>query len=116
MSNHLGISSRFIDWLQLKALRQLIAACFIDQVAVRKDILEHTSGTKYASTRGIPYRALDIAEDVFIHPSSVLFGESPPDYIVFQEVVKGSKVWLKGKLFHQTFLVTNELFAKELLL
>ncbi|KAF8917814.1 P-loop containing nucleoside triphosphate hydrolase protein [Mucidula mucida] len=69
--------------LQLKVLRQLLTAGFIDQVAVRKDRVEKESGgTKYTSTKGVPYRALGVPEDVFIHPSSVVAGQSPPEYVV----------------------------------
>ncbi|KAG6830018.1 hypothetical protein H0H92_002546 [Tricholoma furcatifolium] len=83
--------------LQLKVLRQLLTAGFIDQVAVRKDRLDPSSANaQYATSKGIPYRALGIAEDVFLHPSSVLANVSPPEYIVFNEVVRTSRAWLKG--------------------
>ena len=86
--------------LQVKVVRQLLCASFIDQVAVRKDLVEHsfTSGTKYASSRGIAYRALGLDDDVYIHPSSVLFSRAPPDYVVFQEAVRSSRIWLKCML------------------
>jgi ATP-dependent RNA helicase DHX37/DHR1 len=81
-------------------LRQLLAAGFIDQIAVRKDVAERSSssGTKFASSRGVEYLAIDIAEDVFIHPSSALFHQSPPKYVAFQEVIRGTKVWIKSKV------------------
>ncbi|CDO72409.1 hypothetical protein BN946_scf184977.g108 [Trametes cinnabarina] len=84
--------------LQLKVLRQLIAAGFIDQVAVRKDIAQKGigSGTQYTTSRGVAYQALGIDEDVFIHPSSVLANQRPPDYVVFLEVVRTSRVYIKG--------------------
>jgi len=90
---------------QVKALRQLIAASFIDQVAIRKDIVQTSSanGNKYASCRGVAYRANGVTEDVFIHPSSVLFHKAPPDYVVFQEVVRSTKVWIKSRLLPLTF-------------
>ncbi|KAH8114512.1 P-loop containing nucleoside triphosphate hydrolase protein, partial [Phellopilus nigrolimitatus] len=83
--------------LQIKVLRQLLCSAFIDQVAVRKDMIQNTamSGNKYASTRGVPYRALGIDEDAFIHPGSVLFNKPPPDFIVFQEAVHSSQLWLR---------------------
>ncbi|KAI5896491.1 P-loop containing nucleoside triphosphate hydrolase protein [Schizophyllum commune H4-8] len=83
---------------QLKVLRQLLAAGFIDQVAVRKDRLDSASsgGTQYTNCRGVPYRAIGIEEDVFIHPSSVVHDHRPPEYVVFNEVVRTSKIWLKG--------------------
>ncbi|OSX59823.1 hypothetical protein POSPLADRAFT_1066944 [Postia placenta MAD-698-R-SB12] len=84
--------------LQLKVLRQLIAAGFIDQVAIRKDLVQRTGllGEKYTTSKGVPYQALGIAEDVFIHPSSVLANTPPPDYVVFLEVVRTSRVYIKG--------------------
>ncbi|GJE85929.1 ATP-dependent RNA helicase [Phanerochaete sordida] len=84
--------------LQLKVLRQLLTAGFIDQVAVRKDRAEKgaASGEQYTTARGVPYRALGIDEDVFIHPSSVLANQPPPEFVVFLEVVRSSKVFVKG--------------------
>ena len=57
--------------IQLKVLRQLLAAGFIDQVAVRKDKVskDGASGQQYTTSRGVPYRAIGIDEDVFIHPA-----------------------------------------------
>ena len=79
-----------------------IAAGFIDQVAVRKDIAQkgriEGAGTQYTTSRGVPYQALGIPdEDVFIHPSSVLAGEAPPEYVVYLEVVRTSRVYIKGE-------------------
>lgn len=84
---------------QVKALRQLIAASFIDQVAVRKDLVQQssTNGNTYSSCRGVAYRANGVTEDVFIHPTSVLFHKEPPEYVVFQDVVRGTIVWIKSK-------------------
>ncbi|KAK7469227.1 putative ATP-dependent RNA helicase DHR1 [Stygiomarasmius scandens] len=102
-TNFTGIDARFApdlrppNELQLKVLRQLLAAAFIDQVAVRKDRIEsNSSGTQFATSKGVPYKALGISEDVFIHPSSVLASVSPPEYVVFSELVRTSKVWIKG--------------------
>lgn len=83
---------------QLKVLRQLLAAAFVDQVAVRKDLVEKKSatGVQYSNAKGVAYRALGVSEDVFIHPSSVLSQKSPPDYLIFTEVVRTTKPWLKG--------------------
>ncbi|TBU35061.1 P-loop containing nucleoside triphosphate hydrolase protein [Dichomitus squalens] len=87
--------------LQLKVLRQLVAAGFIDQVAVRKDVAQKGraagAGTQYTTARGVPYQALGIPdEDVFVHPSSVLAGGAPPEYVVYLEVVRTSRVYIKG--------------------
>lgn len=83
---------------QLKVLRQLLTAAFIDQIAVRKDLVEKKSatGTQFSTAKGVPYRALGISEDVFIHPSSVLSQRSPPDYLTFTEIIRTTKPWLKG--------------------
>ena len=85
---------------QIKVLRQLLAAAFIDQVAVRKDKVDKatSSGTQWTNCKGVPYRAMGIAEDVFIHPSSALTGNSPPEYVVYHEVIRTTRVWLKGRL------------------
>lgn len=79
-------------------LRQLLTAGFIDQVAVRKDRVEQTplTGVKYATSKGVPYRALGVSEDVFIHPSSVLANTVPPEYVVFNELIRTTRVWIKG--------------------
>ncbi|GAA5900422.1 hypothetical protein JCM5296_001422 [Sporobolomyces johnsonii] len=99
-----GIDAGFVPKLappsetQLKILRQLLTSAFIDQVAIRKDLLDKASSISYSkvgSTRGIPYRAFGIDEDLFIHPSSNLFHSSPPEFIVFQELHRTHKVWLK---------------------
>ncbi|GAA5902843.1 hypothetical protein JCM8208_006490 [Rhodotorula glutinis] len=99
-----GVDAGFVPKLappnetQLKVLRQLLTAAFIDQVAIRKDLVDKTSNlsfAKVASTRGVAYRAFGIDEDLFIHPSSDLFHSSPPEFIVFNELHRTHKVWLK---------------------
>ncbi|KAF8461309.1 P-loop containing nucleoside triphosphate hydrolase protein [Russula ochroleuca] len=73
-----GFTQNCLRHETFRVLRQLITSCFVDNVA------------------SVPYRALCISEDVFIHPSSVLATTSPPDYVVYHEVVRTSQVWLKG--------------------
>jgi ATP-dependent RNA helicase DHX37/DHR1 len=92
------ITSLLLIFLQLKVLKQLLTAAFIDQVAVRKDIVDkhEASGTQYSTSKGVAYRALGVNEDVFIHPSSVLIGGPPPDFVVYHEIVRTSKAYLKG--------------------
>ncbi|CAE6426594.1 unnamed protein product [Rhizoctonia solani] len=80
---------------QIKLLQQIITSGFIDQIAVRKDYIEKQTGVKRTSARGVAYQAIGVKEDVFIHPSSVLFGGPPPDFVAFQDVVRTSRVWLK---------------------
>ncbi|CAL1713077.1 unnamed protein product [Somion occarium] len=82
--------------LQLKVLRQLLAAGFIDQVAVRKDKISPSSGQQFTTSKGVPYRAMGISEDVYIHPSSVLANMPPPDFVVYLEVVRTSRIFIKG--------------------
>ena len=79
-------------------LRQLLTAGFIDQLAVRKDKVEKAtaSGEQYTTSKGVAYRAVGIDEDVFIHPSSVLAHMPPPEFVVFLEVVRTSKIFVKG--------------------
>ena len=80
-----------------------MTSCFVDHVAVRKELVEKDSATGIQRTtaKDIQYRTLGILEDVYIHPSSVLATTSPPpDYIVYHEVVRTSQVWLKGLIHY----------------
>lgn len=105
------LSTRNLTWdaklrppndTQLKVIRQVLCAGYVDQVAVRKDLVPANSGTHsfshYESAKGIPYRALGVPEDVFVHPSSTSFGTSigAADYVVFGELTRTSKVWIKN--------------------
>lgn len=84
---------------QLKVLRQLITSAFIDQVAVRKDLVDKSSSLSYAkvaSTRGVPYLAFGVEEDLFIHPSSGVFHSSSAEFIIFQDLHRTTKVWMKS--------------------
>ncbi|RUS33841.1 hypothetical protein BC938DRAFT_483570 [Jimgerdemannia flammicorona] len=86
--------------IQLRALRQILAAGFIDSVALRADLASAGAagkGRKFKSTRGVPYRVMWSDEDAYIHPGSVLYHDSPPEMVVYQEVFKASRVWLKGE-------------------
>ena len=51
----------------------MLTAGFIDQVAVRKDLVEKSTktGKIFASSRGVPYKALGVSENIFIHPSFI---------------------------------------------
>ncbi|KAK0543984.1 putative ATP-dependent RNA helicase DHR1 [Tilletia horrida] len=98
--------------MQLKVLRQLLCAAFIDQVAVRADLIDSVAdleaegslsggggghgwlcknggikSSRMKSTRGIPYRALGLSEReaAYIHPSSALYHHRPPEWIIFSE-------------------------------
>lgn len=81
------------DAAQCKALRQLLAAIYIDRVAVRADVVgapeadaAPVRGAKLASTRGVPYVALGVPGPVYIHVSSALFHRAPPEWVVFGAV------------------------------
>lgn len=97
MSSLLKVRSEVeTDATQVKVLRQILTAGFIDQTAVRLD-LALKKPIKFTSCRNVPYRSSsNVSEEVFIHPSSALFHRPPPDFIVFQEVVRTSRPWLKG--------------------
>ncbi|KAF9013392.1 P-loop containing nucleoside triphosphate hydrolase protein [Cyathus striatus] len=84
--------------LQLKVIRQLLTAGFIDQVAVRKELVDrdHATGVKYATAKGVAYKAIGVSEDVYIHPSSVVANSTPPDYVVYHEIVRTGRAYLKG--------------------
>jgi ATP-dependent RNA helicase DHX37/DHR1 len=82
----------------MKVLRQILCAGFIDQVAVRADLVsKNKSGQKYENTRGVVYKAVGVSDETFIHPSSGMFGGTPPDWVVFSEVVRTNRVWLRSK-------------------
>lgn len=85
--------------LQLKVIRQLLTAAFIDQVAIRKDLLAPSSAdySKVTSTRGVEYQAVGVNETVYIHPSSVLFHNAPPEAVVFQELIRTSKPYIRSE-------------------
>ncbi|TKY88991.1 hypothetical protein EX895_002232 [Sporisorium graminicola] len=102
---------------QLKVIRQLIASAYIDQVAVRADLISNESvvssstvnpdertnqmlfrlrtkggGDRMQSTRGVPYKAMGVPGFAFIHPTSSFYHTTPPSWVVFSEVQRsGSK-------------------------
>ncbi|CAG8444457.1 12685_t:CDS:10 [Funneliformis mosseae] len=81
--------------IQIKALKQIITAGFIDQVAIRKGVIEKSSKT-FSSTRNVEYCTMWTEDVVFIHPTSILYHNKPPNFVVYQELHKTSKVWMKG--------------------
>ncbi|CAG8438620.1 8713_t:CDS:10 [Ambispora leptoticha] len=83
---------------QLKVLRQIITAGFIDQVAVRKGLVDKSANaaSSFSSTRGVAYTTMWSDEDAFIHPSSVLYHAEPPNFVVYQELQRTTKIWMKG--------------------
>ncbi|KAF7727046.1 putative ATP-dependent RNA helicase DHR1 [Apophysomyces ossiformis] len=83
---------------QLKVLRQIITAGLIDSVAVRTDVLETGGGKgkRFKNSRGVPYKLMWSDEEVFIHPTSVLYGQEPPRFLVYTELFQSTRTWLKG--------------------
>ena len=107
---------------QLKVIRQLIASAYIDQVAVRADLISHENivstsmlkkggderteqmlwklktkggGDRMESTRGVPYKAMGVEGWAFIHPTSVLYHNTPPAWVVFAEVQRSGSRFAK---------------------
>ncbi|ORY32326.1 P-loop containing nucleoside triphosphate hydrolase protein [Naematelia encephala] len=87
---------------QLKVIRQILTAGFIDQIAVRSDVFNKSSKS-FTSSRNVAYRAVGLGdEQVYIHPTCVLFHRAPPEFLTFQDIVRtrrtdgNSKVWIKG--------------------
>ncbi|GMM28987.1 ATP-dependent RNA helicase [Martiniozyma asiatica (nom. inval.)] len=91
---------------QIQAIKQMVAVGFIDQVAVRLDIIDKEFKlTNKMKIINIPYMTAlpshDAEEEepfVYIHPSSVLTdsGEAP-EYLVYQSLNKSSAAKLKLK-------------------
>ncbi|ODQ54452.1 P-loop containing nucleoside triphosphate hydrolase protein [Saitoella complicata NRRL Y-17804] len=88
--------------LQIKAIKQIVAAGFIDQVAIKADLLPKNQirGSK-ATMQNIPYVTLFPSSSpregqdpaVYIHASSTLMTASPaaaPDYIIYHELHRAS--------------------------
>lgn len=93
----LGVPSK----QQISALKQIITSGFIDQVAIRTDAIDADYKlSKKASITSVPYSVVNpvaqygdnVDPHVYIHPSSLLasIGLTPPQYIVYQTVNKGS--------------------------
>ncbi|OZJ01559.1 hypothetical protein BZG36_05386, partial [Bifiguratus adelaidae] len=84
--------------VQLKALRQIILAGSIDSIAIRKDLVDSTAkpAAHYKSCHGVPYKVMWSDDDVYIHPSSVLYHQPPQPMVTYQEMFQTTKVWLKG--------------------
>ena len=96
---------------QLKALEQILAAAFIDQIAIRADLAPTVEEMPRKPSRAIdvPYlplfrshqgRADDLVDmAVFLHPSSVLAHTSPkelPHYIVYSHLQRSTPASVEG--------------------
>jgi ATP-dependent RNA helicase DHX37/DHR1 len=85
---------------QVKLLKQVIAAGFVDQVAIRADLID--SDVKVSSNTdivNIPYISViptkESKEDspyVYIHPASIICssGDIPPSYLVYEAITAGA--------------------------
>lgn len=93
--------------IQVKAIKQMITAGYVDQVAIRADTanseLRVTSNTRIIN---IPYVSLfpsnvdggDEEDYCYIHPSSILTrcGDVPPEYLVYQTLQLSSNANSSG--------------------
>jgi ATP-dependent RNA helicase DHX37/DHR1 len=81
--------------IQMKTMKQVVAAAFLDHIAIRSDLLE--AGTsKSGSSKNIlrvPYTRLsdqgsaEETAEVYIHPNSALAaGANAPEYVVYSDV------------------------------
>ncbi|KAG0276471.1 putative ATP-dependent RNA helicase DHR1 [Linnemannia exigua] len=94
---------------QLTAIRQIVACAFMDQVAIRKDLVGTVEANYSKKAKAVPYVTMWSKESVYIHPSSGLFGfsmDKAPAMVVYQDLQrtvkaveiasKPSKIYLKG--------------------
>lgn len=87
------------DTLQQQALIQIMLTGYLDQIAIRKDLIDSSapnSKTTYLTMWG--------DEDAVIHRESVLY-KSSPEMIIYDEMFKTSKVFLKSNFY--TVLIAN---------
>ncbi|CDR41600.1 CYFA0S07e03994g1_1 [Cyberlindnera fabianii] len=86
---------------QVKLLKQVVAAGFVDHVAIRADLIDpDTKLTSKTDITNIPYVSVTPTKGdeegdspfVYIHPSSIMCttGEVPPSYIVYESVTMGA--------------------------
>ncbi|KAL8708722.1 MAG: hypothetical protein Q9220_006448 [cf. Caloplaca sp. 1 TL-2023] len=104
--------------IQIKALQQILAAAFLDQLAIRADLSPSPPEMARAPKRAIdvPYlplfpahegrRAQDLADlAVFIHPSSVLAHSPPkelPQYLVYSHLQRSATATIAAEGNHST--------------
>lgn len=103
--------------IQLEALQQILAAAFIDQIAIRADLSPSPPELPRKPSRAtdVPYlplfplnlgRSLDLVDvAVFIHPSSVLAHISPnklPQYVVYSHLQRGTPATISGSAHPKT--------------
>ncbi|KAL8981359.1 MAG: hypothetical protein Q9205_003827 [Flavoplaca limonia] len=96
---------------QIKALQQIVAAAFIDQLAIRADLAPSPPEMARKPSRAIdmPYlplfpthqgRVVDLTDvAVYIHPSSVLshlLAKELPQYLVYSHLQRGTPATIEG--------------------
>lgn len=80
--------------LQIRTIKQVVTAAYIDQIAIRSDLLDTTiTKLKAKNVMKTPYTTLSQRDsssenqEVFIHPNSALAKvSSVPDYIVYSDL------------------------------
>lgn len=86
---------------QVMAIKQMIAAGFIDQVAIRSDSIDPemkvSSKTRIANYPFLPLfphcSNNEVSSHVYIHPGSVITtsGFEPPQFLIYQSLTKGNQ-------------------------
>ncbi|KAF9026271.1 putative ATP-dependent RNA helicase DHR1, partial [Haplosporangium bisporale] len=79
---------------QLTAIRQIVACAFMDQVAIRKDLVGTVEANYSKKAKTVPYVTMWSKENVYIHPSSGLFGfsmDKAPAMVVYQDLQRTVK-------------------------
>lgn len=115
--------------LQVKAIKQIVAVGFIDQVAIRADLVPNSTfklgQSSLKKVTDVPYMTLfassvhqsgpnsnlqDVA--VYIHPSSVLASQSSyPEYLVYSELKKSVSATGKVRMRPLTSVSGSQLAA-----
>lgn len=114
--------------LQVKAIKQIVAVGFIDQVAIRADLVPNSTfklgQSSLKKVTDVPYMTLfasstthqsepgpdlqDVA--VYIHPSSILASQSSyPEYLVYSELKKSMSTTGKVRMRPLTSVTGSQL-------
>ena len=94
------------DRRQVSAIKQMVCSGFIDQVAVRADLVSDLESPNKLEISRIPYISITpipkgdegLDSYLYIHPSSIITssGSVPPSYLVFHSLNKGTGRGGKG--------------------
>jgi ATP-dependent RNA helicase DHX37/DHR1 len=87
---------------------QIIASGFIDQIARKwSDLPENIEYSEDGVQKGA-YECISVSRPVFIHPQSYLFDvEYQPEMLVYQELIQGSKTYMRGITAINLSLLSN---------